>query len=140
MGYLPGFLRKPGFRNPPQSFLFSAERAAMSSHRSESDSAPIARFAIQAWSEADVLPRILAPIVKRGLVPLRFDSLRDGEHLRVHVEVEGMKGDEALRLAATFRQIVNVQSVVSAMAEGADEAPVPAALPVMRQMQAEISG
>jgi indolepyruvate ferredoxin oxidoreductase len=91
-------------------------------------------------AEADVLPRILAPIVKRGLVPLRFDSTRDGEHLRVHVEVEGMMGDEALRLAASFRQIVNVQSVVSAVEEAADEAPVLADAPVMRQMQAEISG
>ena len=34
----------------------------------------------------------------RGLVPLRFDSVREGEHLRVHVEVAGMAGPEALRL------------------------------------------
>ena len=113
----------------------------MSSHRSDSDSAPIARFAIQAWAEADVLPRLLAPLVKRGLVPLRFDSVMEGEHLRVHVEVAGMTGPEALRLAASFRQIVNVQSVVSAAGgAAADAAPQFADAPVLRQMQAEISG
>lgn len=108
----------------------------MSSHRSDSESAAIARFAIQAWAEADVLPRLLAPLVKRGLVPLRFDSVMEGESLRVHVELAGMAGPEALRLAASFRQIVNVQSVVSAVDDVAPEAPVPA----LRQMQAEISG
>lgn len=110
-----------------------------SQSRSDSESSSVARFAIQAWAEPDVLPRLLAPIVKRGLVPLRFDSTREGEDLRVHVEVAGMTGAEALRLAASFRQIVNVQSVVSAVAgEGGEVAPGVAA-GVRRAAQGEAS-
>ena len=80
------------------------------SHRPD----PIVRFAIEAFAAPDILPRVLQPFAKRGLVPTRSQSRVIGERLTILLELHGMASDEARRIAAGLRQIIGIEAVVTA--------------------------
>ena len=80
-------------------------------------------FTVRAQRTPDVLPRVLDIFARRNLVPDRWASLRAGParaHLVFEIEIAGLSESVAERIAATMRQIVNVDSVVAS--RGADRA------------------
>ncbi len=79
-------------------------------------------FAVRAQRTPDVLPRVLDIFARRNLVPDRWASLRAGParaHLVFEIEIGGLAETVAERIAASMRQIVNVDSVVAS--RGADQ-------------------
>ena len=73
-------------------------------------------FTVRAQATPDVLPRVLDLFARRNLVPERWVSLRTGPgraHLVFEIEIAAMAESVAERIAASMRQIVNVDSVVT---------------------------
>ena len=73
-------------------------------------------FTVRAQRTPDVLPRVLDLFARRNLVPERWASLRGGPeraHLMFEIEIAGLAESVAERIAASMRQIINVDSVVA---------------------------
>ncbi len=74
---------------------------------------PAVTFTVQAARAPDVLPRVLELFAKRNLVPDRWTSRRVGENrdrLVFEIEMDAMEWRLADYMAASMRQIVNVES------------------------------
>mgnify|MGYP001371844639 CR=1 FL=1 len=78
-------------------------------------------FTVRAQPTPDVLLRVLDVFARRNLVPERWASLRTGPeraHLVFEIEIADMAEPVAERIAASMRQIVNVDSVVASCVSG----------------------
>ena len=77
---------------------------------------PAVTFTVWAARAPDVLPRVLELFAKRNLVPDRWTTRRVGENrdrLLFEIELDAMEPRLADYMAASMRQIVNVESVVA---------------------------
>jgi acetolactate synthase small subunit len=79
---------------------------------------PIYCFSVFAAAEASVMPRVLELFAKRGLVPRRLDAAvggADDEELVVDLQVDGLAPETAEHIAASLRQMVHVDRVLTAI-------------------------
>lgn len=74
---------------------------------------PIACFAVVAAADPGILPRVLEPFAKRGLVPSRCNARRTGDVLEVELEMAGMDRDLAEYVGRCLRQIQFVDCVLT---------------------------
>ena len=77
---------------------------------------PAVNFTVRAVRAPDVLPRVLELFAKRNLVPDRWISRRVGENrdrMLFEIGMDAMERRLAAYMAASMRQIVNVESAVA---------------------------
>ena len=77
---------------------------------------PAVTFTVRAARAPDVLPRVLELFAKRNLVPDRWTTRRVGENrdrLLFEIEMDAIEPRLARYMAASMRQIVNVDSAVA---------------------------
>lgn len=82
-------------------------------------SSPTQCFSVQAVAEPSVMPRVLEQFAKRGLMPTAWHSVchrleAGGRELTIDIQVEDLDEAEAALIAAGLRQIVSVQTVLTA--------------------------
>jgi len=86
----------------------------MSVAKSES-SLPTACFSVTARAEPGVLPRVLEPFAKRGLLPTSLHASRtgpgDGEVV-IDIQMAGMERDLAEYVARCLRGLFDVEGVL----------------------------
>ena len=77
---------------------------------------PTVCFAISARPEPAVMPRVLEPFAKRGLVPSRWHAVcgPTGDDLVIDLQIAGLDPALVELIAASLRQIVGVESVLTA--------------------------
>jgi hypothetical protein len=76
------------------------------------DAARLRRFTVLGAAEPGLLPRLIEPFAKRGLVPRRFEAAEEAGSLRVSVTAE-LDADTAALIAATLRATVGVAAVLA---------------------------
>ncbi len=69
------------------------------------------RFEVLADAEPGLLPRVLAPFARRGLVPDKVRARRDGALLLVEAGMEAMPSEMLHVIEGNLRQIVGVRRV-----------------------------
>lgn len=69
------------------------------------------RFEVLADAEPGLLPRVLAPFARRGLVPDKVRARRDGTLLLVEAGMEAMPSEMLHVVEGNLRQIVGVRRV-----------------------------
>lgn len=77
---------------------------------------PTACFHVLAQADPGVMPRVLELFAKRGLVPSRWHSSIAGPHkdeLQIDLEVEAIADDLAERIAASMRQITQINLILT---------------------------
>jgi acetolactate synthase small subunit len=77
-------------------------------------------FFVQARAEPGVMSRILELFAKRGLVPTVWRSATAGPDradLTISIEMDGLSREATRYIAACMRQIVDVESVLTAESE-----------------------
>ena len=77
---------------------------------------PTVCFALSAMPEPGVMSRVLEPFAKRGLVPHRLHAVCGGAggELVIDLQIAGLEPALVELLAASLRQIVGVESVLTA--------------------------
>jgi acetolactate synthase small subunit len=78
---------------------------------------PTVCFALSAQSEPGLMSRVLEPFAKRGLVPHRMHAVcggAGGEELVIDIQIAGLEPALVELIAANLRQIVGVESVLTA--------------------------
>lgn len=80
---------------------------------------PTQCFSVQALAEPSVMPRVLEQFAKRGLIPTAWHSVCQRPEvgdleLTIDIQVEDLDATDAALIAAGLRQIVSVQSVLTA--------------------------
>lgn len=71
--------------------------------------APLAvRFSLQADPHPGLLPRLFEPFSKRGLVPDRMSSRREGDSLRVEFALDAMPANAVHLVAGNLGQVIGV--------------------------------
>ena len=77
---------------------------------------PTACFALSARPEPGLLLRVLEPFAKRGLVPSRCHAVcgAGGDELVIDLQIAGLEPVLVELIAASLRQIVGVESVLTA--------------------------
>ena len=73
-------------------------------------------FAVQARAEPGVMPRVLEPFAKRGLVPAQWRSTLAGarrDELHIEIQLEGASRELADYIARCLRQIPDVEAVLT---------------------------
>jgi acetolactate synthase small subunit len=78
---------------------------------------PTVCFALSATPEPGVMSRVLEPFAKRGLVPHRLHAVcggAGGDELVIDLQIAGLEPALVELIAASLRQIVGVESVLTA--------------------------
>ena len=78
---------------------------------------PTVCFALSAVPEPGVMSRVLEPFAKRGLVPHRLHAMcggADGDELVIDIQIAGLEPALVELIAGNLRQIVGVESVLTA--------------------------
>lgn len=76
---------------------------------------PTVCFAVSARPEPAVMPRVLEPFAKRGLVPTRWHAVCAAtDELVIDIQIAGLDPALVELIAASLRQIVGVESVLTA--------------------------
>jgi len=73
-------------------------------------------FALMAQASPGVMPRVMEPFAKRGLVPTRWHATvcgRSAGELSIDVQISDIDSDMAELIAAQLRQIVGVATVLT---------------------------
>jgi acetolactate synthase small subunit len=73
-------------------------------------------FALMAQALPGVMPRVMEPFAKRGLVPARCHATvcgRTSSELSIDVQIADIDADQAELIAAQLRQIVGVSTVLT---------------------------
>lgn len=80
---------------------------------SETENAPVVavRFMLDAEPDPGLLPRLLVPFAKRGLVPDRMWSHRGAETMHVEVALDAAPAVAVSLIEGNLRQVVGVHSV-----------------------------
>lgn len=81
----------------------------------ERNSAPLSCYAVQAFPEPGVMPRLMELFAKRGLVPQRWHStlVASEDCLVIDIEVAGLEPDTAEYVARCMAQIGGVRMVLT---------------------------
>ncbi len=69
------------------------------------------RYRIHAASEPGLIPRVVEPFAKVGLVPERLECRRNGALLAIDLEVAGIGLERAAQFARTLAAVVGVERV-----------------------------
>ena len=69
------------------------------------------RFEVLAEAEPGLLPRVLAPLARRDLVPDRVRSRREGTALLIELGMDAMPSEMLHLVEGNLRQIVGVRRV-----------------------------
>ena len=79
-----------------------------------------AAFSVHARAEPGTMPRLLELFAKRGLVPTRWHSAVSGDEraLSIEIEMKGLAREMTDYLAASMRQIVGVDVVLTSAGIG----------------------
>jgi len=99
------------------SSLSVAANARLGANAGENLSAQFsvqAQFSIQAGAEPGVMPRVMELFAKRGLVPDFWHSAVSGAALSIEIRVAGVERDTVDYIARCARQIVGVDTVLTA--------------------------
>ncbi|MDJ0951428.1 MAG: hypothetical protein QNJ94_21155 [Alphaproteobacteria bacterium] len=76
-------------------------------------------FTVHAHADPGVLPRVLEPFAKRGLVPTRLHATADGPgELTIDLQVAGMAPELAKQVAAGLRMVWGVSTVLTSARRG----------------------
>lgn len=78
-----------------------------------------ARFAVTAAASPGVMPRVLEPFAKRGLVPTEWRSHTDDEKLTIEIRMAAMEPRLAAYIGNCLRQIYLVERVLITLPDGA---------------------
>ncbi len=78
---------------------------------SEAALAVAVRFMLDAEPDPGLLPRLLTPFARRGLVPDRMWSHRGADVMHVEVALEAAPAAEVHLIEGNLRQVVGVRSV-----------------------------
>jgi acetolactate synthase small subunit len=73
-------------------------------------------FALMAQALPGVMPRVMEPFAKRGLVPARLHATvcgRTSSELSIDLQIADIDADQADLIAAQLRQIVGVSTVLT---------------------------
>ncbi len=70
-------------------------------------------FSVVAALDPGIAPRILALFAKRGMMPSYWCGRADDAELAIDLQVREVDSDTALYLAACFRQIPGVRTVLT---------------------------
>ncbi|MFY7962570.1 MAG: hypothetical protein ACOVVK_21010 [Elsteraceae bacterium] len=73
-------------------------------------------FALMAQALPGVMPRVMEPFAKRGLVPARLHATvcgRSASELAIDLQIADIDADQAELIAAQLRQIVGVSTVLT---------------------------
>jgi len=70
-------------------------------------------FSVVADAEPGVMPRVIALFAKRGLLPDYWCSRVSGGELTIDLQIDGMELDTAAYLAACFREMPTVRTVLT---------------------------
>jgi acetolactate synthase small subunit len=73
-----------------------------------------AYFTVQARAEPGVMPRVMELFAKRGLVPGFWHSAVSGAALSIEIRIAGVERDTVDYIARCLRQIVGVDTVLTA--------------------------
>jgi acetolactate synthase small subunit len=100
------------------SSLSVAADASVSANADDDFSAP-AYFTVQARAEPGVMPRVMELFAKRGLVPGFWHSMVSGgavsgAALSIEIRIAGVERDTVDYIARCLRQIVGVDTVLTA--------------------------
>ncbi len=74
---------------------------------------PVHCFSVVAALDPGIAPRILALFAKRGLIPSYWCGRADDAELTIDLQIRAVDSDTALYLAACFRQIQGVRTVLT---------------------------
>lgn len=74
-------------------------------------------FAVEAFAEAGLLPRLLQPFAKRDLTPDHLLARREGEMLHVELGMEAMPAEMVHLVAGNLGQVVGVLRVTETRRE-----------------------
>jgi hypothetical protein len=69
------------------------------------------RFLLMADPEPGLLPRLLAPFARRGLIPDLVLARRAGDALAVEIAMDAMPGEMLHLVEGNLRQVVGLRSV-----------------------------
>jgi|HubBroStandDraft_5_1064220.scaffolds.fasta_scaffold717045_1 hypothetical protein len=78
---------------------------------------PTVCFALSALPDPGMMSRVLEPFAKRGLVPSRWHAVcggAGGEALVIDIQIVGLEPGLVELIAGNLRQIVGVESVLTA--------------------------
>lgn len=81
---------------------------------SESERCVAARFTLSAEPSPGLLPRLLQPFARRGLMPDRVLALREGAAMRVEIALDAMPAGMVHLVAGNLSQVVGVTELHSA--------------------------
>ena len=70
-------------------------------------------FSVVAESDPGIMPRVMALFAKRGLLPTYWCSRVSGGELTIDLQLQGMDQDTARYLAACFREMQSVRTVLT---------------------------
>ncbi|WP_019014900.1 hypothetical protein [Elioraea tepidiphila] len=85
---------------------------ALDHDRPADDVLRVRRFTVLADAEPGLLPRLIEPLAKRGLVPRRLEVVAEDATMRLSLSVE-LDGGAASLLGASLRAIVGVRTVLA---------------------------
>lgn len=80
----------------------------------DSDFSTVTYLTIQARAEPGVMPRVMELFAKRGLVPDFWHSAVSGAALSIEIRIAGLERDTVDYIARCMRQIVGVDTVLTA--------------------------
>ncbi len=95
------------------SSLSVAANAPVSAN-ADSDFSASTYFTVQARAEPGVMPRVMELFAKRGLVPGFWHSAVSGAALSIEIRIAGVERDTVDYIARCIRQIVGVDTVLTA--------------------------
>lgn len=98
------------------SLSVAAAESAVVLHTPPRAAGRVACFAVQAFADPGVLPRVLELFAKRGLVPERFFAQsegREGEAVTLDIQVAGFDPQATDYVARCLRQIPHVTAVLT---------------------------
>lgn len=90
-----------------QSLLRAADAAA-----AVDLSQTTACFSVSALADPGLLPRLLEPFAKRGLVPSALYARQHSEDVSVDIQVDGLGQEQAAMIGRGLRQIFGVDVVL----------------------------
>lgn len=73
-----------------------------------------ANFVVLSRAEPGVMPRVIELFAKRGLVPALWHSAVSGAALSIEIRIAGVERDTVDYIARCLRQIVGVDTVLTA--------------------------
>ena len=81
------------------------------SSRPQTQSSHAAHFVLDADASPCLLPNVLQPFARRGLIPDHVSVQRMGERMRVELALDSITAQEAHLVEGNLRQVIGVRDV-----------------------------